>query len=49
MFNLQLFQVARNLVEFLGYRVALHAQLGGSFVHQVDGLVGQKAVGYVAL
>ena len=47
--NLQLLQAARNLVEFLGHAVALHAQLGSRLVHQVDGLVGQEALGDVAV
>ena len=36
------------VVQFLGHRVAFHAQFGSRFVHQVDGLVGQEAVGNVA-
>ena len=40
--DFELGQTARNLVQFLGYRVALHPQFGGSLVHQVDGLVGQE-------
>ena len=47
--NLELFQPAGYLVQFLGYRIALHAQLGSCLVHQVDGLVGQETVGDVTL
>ena len=45
----QLCQFARNLVQFLRHAVALHAQLGGRLVHQVDGLVGQEAFADVTL
>jgi hypothetical protein len=47
--NLELLQSARNLVEFLRYRVALHAQLCSRLVHEVDSLVWQEAVGDVTL
>ncbi len=47
--NLQLLEVTCNLIQLLRHRVAFHAQLSGSLVHQVDGLIGQEAVGYVAL
>ena len=47
--NFQLSPLARDVVQFLGHRVAFHAQLGGSLVHQVDGLVGQEPVADVAL
>ena len=47
--NLELLQSARNLVELLGHRVALHAQLCSRLVHKVDGLVGQESVGDVTL
>ena len=46
---LQLLQVAGNLVQLLGHGVALHAELGGCLVHQVDGLVGEEPVGDVTL
>ena len=37
-----------DLVQLLGHRVALHAQLGSGLVHQVDGLVREEALGDVA-
>ena len=40
---------ARDVVEGLGYRVNLEFELGGGLVHQVDGLVGEEAVGDVTL
>ena len=46
---LKLFQMAVYLVELLGHRVALHAQLGGSLVHQVYRLVGQEPVRDISL
>ncbi len=36
-------------VQFFGFGVDLHPELGGSFIHQVDGLIRQEPVGYVAL
>ena len=42
--NFQLLQLTGGLVKLFGHRVALHAQLGGGLVHQVDGLVGQETV-----
>ena len=48
-FYLQLGTLTHNLVKLLGHAVALHAQLGGGFVHQVDGLVGQEALRDVTL
>ena len=47
--NLELAEAARDLIELFGLRIALHAELGGSFVHEVDGLVGEEAVGDVAM
>ena len=35
--------------EVVGQRVERHAQLGGGFVHQVDGLVGQVSVAHIAV
>ena len=48
-FDLQLCQTTCNLIEFLRHRVALHAQLGGSLVHQVDGLIRQESFRDIAL
>ena len=45
---MQLHDAAVKFVEFFGFRVDLHAQAGTRFVHEVDGLVGQEAVGDVA-
>ena len=47
--NLELAEATRDLVELFGLRIALHAEFGGSFVHEVDGLVGEEAVGDVAM
>ena len=47
--NFQLLQPAAQFVNLFGHRIALHAEFGGGFVHQVDGLVGQEAVGDVAV
>ena len=47
--NLKLLEFTRNLVELFRLRVTFHAQLGGSLVHQVDGLVGEVTVGDVSL
>ncbi len=41
--------LALRLVELLGHRVDLHAHARGGFVDQVDRLVGQEAVGDVAV
>ena len=47
--DLQLHDAAVELVQFLGLRVDRHAQPRRGLVHQVDRLVGQKAVGDVAV
>ena len=47
--DFELGQTAGNLIQFLGHAVALHAQLRGGLVHQVDGLVRQEALADVAL
>ena len=47
--DLQLQDLAIQLVEFFGLAIHLHPQAAGGFVHQVDGLVGQEAVGDVAV
>ena len=47
--DLELHQAALEVFQFLGHRFHLGAQLGGRFVHQVDGLVRQEAVGDVAV
>ena len=43
--NLQLLEVTGNLVQLLGYRVALHTQLGSSLIHEVNGLVWEETLG----
>ena len=45
--NLQLLEVTGNLVQLLRHRVALHTQLGSSLIHEVNGLVGEEALGYI--
>ena len=45
----QLQQAAVELVQLLGLAVDLHAQPARRLVHQVDRLVGQEAVGDVAV
>ena len=47
--DLQLHDTPIELVQFLGLRIDRHAQPRRGFVHQVDRLVGQKAVGDVAV
>ena len=47
--DFELAQAARDFVEFLGLRVALHAEFGSSLVHEVDGLVGQETLVDVAM
>uniref|UniRef100_A0A0N4ZZD3 NDK domain-containing protein n=1 Tax=Parastrongyloides trichosuri TaxID=131310 RepID=A0A0N4ZZD3_PARTI len=47
--NLQLDQAAVDLVQRLGLGVDGHAHAAGGLVDQVDGLVGQEAVGDVAV
>ena len=49
LFDLELQDAALHDVDLGGQRVDLDAQLAGRFVHQVDGLVGQEAVGEVAV
>ncbi len=49
MFDLQLAVAAVDYVDLGGYRVDLDAQLAGRLVHQVNGLVGEEAIGYVAV
>jgi len=46
--NLELFQPTADLIKLFGHRVALHTQLGGGLIHEVDGLVGQETVGDIA-
>ena len=46
---LQLGQLTADLVKLLRHAIALHSQLGGGLVHQVDGLVGQETLADVAL
>ena len=46
---LQLLEAARQLIQFLGHGVALHAQFGGSLIHEVDGLVGEETLRDVAV
>ena len=47
--DLQLHHLAVELVQLLRLGVDLHAQPAGSLVDEVDGLVGQEAVGDVAV
>ncbi len=47
--DLQLHDAAVELVQFLGLRIDRHAQSRRGLVHQIDRLVGQKAVGDVAV
>ena len=47
--DLELHDAAVDLVELLGLGIDLHAQPRRRLVHQVDGLVGQEAVGDVAV
>ena len=47
--DLELHDAAAHLVELRRHRVDLHAQLRRRFVHQVDRLVGQEAIGDVAV
>ncbi len=47
--DLQLHQAAVDFVELLGLGVDRHPHPAGGLVHQVDGLVGQEAVGDVAV
>ncbi len=47
--DLQLHDAAVELVERLGLGIDLHAEPRGGLVHQVDGLVGQEAIGDVAV
>ena len=47
--DLELEDAALHDVDLGGQRVDLDAQLAGGLVHQVDGLVGQEAVGEVAV
>ena len=46
--DLELGDAARYLVERFGHGIDLHTQTGRRLVHQVDGFVGQEAVGDVA-
>ena len=45
----ELHQPALHLVDLAGHAFQLHRQPAGGLVHQVDGLVGQEAVGDVAV
>ena len=47
--DLELHDAAPHLVQLGGHAGRLHAQLGGGLVDQVDRLVGQEAVGDVAV
>ena len=47
--DLHLGELALGGVHLLGHRVDLDAQAAGGLVHEVDGLVGQEAVGDVAV
>ena len=48
-FNLKLCQATGDLIELLRDGVTLHTELGGSFVHQVDSLVGQETLRDITL
>ena len=48
-FDLQLFYFTFNFINFLRYRVDFQPQTAGRFINQVDGLIGQKTIGYIAL
>ena len=47
--DLHLGELAVDGVDVGGHGVELHAQAAGGLVHEVDGLVGQEAVGDVAV
>ena len=47
--DLELHGAAENLVELRRHGIDLGAQLGGGFVHQVDGFIGQEPVADVAV
>ena len=47
--DLQLDDLAVQLVDFLRLGIDLHAQPAAGLVHQIDGLVGQEAVGDIAV
>ena len=47
--NLQLLQVAGNLIQFFWYRVTLHSQFGCCLIHQVDSLIREESVRDVSL
>jgi len=47
--DFELQDAALDLVNFRGQRIDLHAQAGGGFIDQVDGLVWQEAIGDVAV
>jgi hypothetical protein len=49
LFHLQLQELPLDLIDRGGHAVDLHAQLRGRLVDQVDGLVGQEALGDVAV
>ena len=46
--DLELHHAARDLVELLRHRIDLGAQFRGGLVDQIDGFVGEKAIGDVA-
>ena len=48
-FDLELADAAIDLIDLLGHRVDLDAQLRTGFVHEVDGLVGQEPAGDVTI
>ena len=47
--DLQLHDTAVEILDLLGFRFDLHPQPRRCFVHQVDGFVGQEAIGDVAV
>ncbi len=48
-FDLELRQASLEGIDLDGHRVDLHLDLGGRFVDEVDGLVGQETIGDVAV
>ena len=48
-FNLQLTDAVFYLIQLFGHRVNLYTQLGGRLINQVDSLVRQKPIAYIAV
>ena len=47
--DLQLHDVPVDLIDLGRLRIDLHADTRGSFINQIDGLVGEKAIGDIAM